>query len=160
MADDLSLACHDLRWLLLSQFNRHDPKAPDVDGSIIPCTARAHKFGRHPSNRSHDRLTALLDRQLAREAKIGQFDVTATIHEHVVTLDVSMDNFPRVQIAEAFQGLPKDELDAVFSVLVMVLFDYRGQVAVHHLQKDPDPSFVVVAGENLKDRVLFLALVH
>ena len=61
---------------------------------------------------------------------------------------------------KAEQDLPKDVLDNVLRVSLVIVVNDGRQITAHQLKKDPNSISIVVRSIDLQNSVLVLTLVH
>ena len=96
----------DVRRVAVCELHREDSETPNVDFSVVAPFALDQLWS-HPADCSHlARSCISLLSELSGVAKVSQFDLALLIDKDVVTLDVSVDNVPLVQVLQSEQGLP------------------------------------------------------
>lgn len=88
----------------LDHLNSHDTQRPAVDlGSIL---LLLDHLGRHPVWRAnHGSTLALRLSQLSTEAKVGNLDVSDSVKQDVVTLDITVNNVLAVKMGQSLASL-------------------------------------------------------
>jgi len=91
--------------ITISHFHRENPERPNVNFLSVLLVS-FDKLGSHPTHSSYfARSTGFLCRQLARVAKVRQFDLPACIHQQVVRFYISVHNMLAVQVGKPFKRL-------------------------------------------------------
>lgn len=87
-----------VRRFPVNHLQRHNPQRPDVDFVAI-LDGLVHHLWRHPVRRAdHGPTGAFPGAKLGAEAEVGQFHFAAFAQQHVVRLDISVDEERQAEI--------------------------------------------------------------
>lgn len=130
-----------VRWFAFDHFDGHDTQRPDVYlGTVF---LASDDLGGHPIGCTDHRspLRARRVRYLRAEPKVGQFDVSGHAQEHIIALDIPMNDTMPVKVLEPLRCLPRDGGDLALSHQVRS-DDVREGTSLHVLHHNPEVILV------------------